>query len=34
VLGVQAAGAVLAFALALRRDAAAPPATAVSPEPA
>jgi O-antigen/teichoic acid export membrane protein len=34
VLGVQAAGAVLAFALALRRDGEAPRATAVSPEPA
>jgi O-antigen/teichoic acid export membrane protein len=33
VLAVQAVGAVLAFALALRRDNA-PPATAVSPEPA
>jgi hypothetical protein len=38
VLGVQAAGALLAFALALRRDRVrrddAPPATAVTPEPA
>jgi O-antigen/teichoic acid export membrane protein len=33
VLGVQAAGALLAFGLALRRDNA-PPATAVNPEPA
>ncbi len=33
VLAVQAAGALLAFALALRRDNA-PPATAVNPEPA
>ncbi|MBV9050569.1 MAG: hypothetical protein JOY58_20065 [Solirubrobacterales bacterium] len=33
VLGVQAVGALLAFALALRRDSA-PPAPAVSPEPA
>jgi O-antigen/teichoic acid export membrane protein len=33
VLAVQAVGAVLAFTLALRRDSA-PPATAVSPEPA
>lgn len=33
VLAVQAVGALLAFALALRRDNA-PPATAVSPEPA
>jgi O-antigen/teichoic acid export membrane protein len=33
VLAVQAVGAVLAFALALRRDNA-PPATAVTPEPA
>jgi O-antigen/teichoic acid export membrane protein len=33
VLGVQAAGALLAFAMALRRDNA-PPKTAVSPEPA
>jgi len=33
VLAVQAVGAVLAFAMALRRDSA-PPATAVSPEPA
>jgi O-antigen/teichoic acid export membrane protein len=33
VLAVQAAGALLAFAMALRRDSA-PPATAVSPEPA
>ena len=33
VLGVQAVGALLAFALALRRDNA-PPKTAVSPEPA
>jgi O-antigen/teichoic acid export membrane protein len=33
VLAIQAVGALLAFALALRRDNA-PPATAVSPEPA
>jgi O-antigen/teichoic acid export membrane protein len=33
VLAIQAVGAVLAFALALRRDSA-PPATAVNPEPA
>ncbi|MGI8414286.1 MAG: hypothetical protein ACR2LV_11230 [Solirubrobacteraceae bacterium] len=33
VLGVQAVGALLAFGLALRRDSA-PPAPAVSPEPA
>jgi len=33
VLAVQAVGALLAFALALRRDSA-PPATVVSPEPA
>jgi O-antigen/teichoic acid export membrane protein len=33
VLGVQAVGALLAFAMALRRDNA-PPKTAVSPEPA
>ncbi len=33
VLAVQAVGALLAFALALRRDSA-PPATAVNPEPA
>lgn len=33
VLAIQAVGAVLAFALALRRDNA-PPATAVNPEPA
>ena len=33
VLGVQAVGALLAFALALRRDTG-PPATAVNPEPA
>ena len=33
VLGIQAAGALLAFAMALRRDNA-PPRTAVSPEPA
>jgi O-antigen/teichoic acid export membrane protein len=33
VLAVQAVGALLAFGLALRRDSA-PPATAVSPEPA
>jgi O-antigen/teichoic acid export membrane protein len=33
VLAIQAVGAVLAFGLALRRDNA-PPATAVSPEPA
>jgi O-antigen/teichoic acid export membrane protein len=32
VLGVQAVGALLAFALALRRDSA-PPATVVTPEP-
>jgi O-antigen/teichoic acid export membrane protein len=33
VLGVQAVGALLAFAIALRRDSA-PPKTAISPEPA
>jgi hypothetical protein len=33
VLGVQAVGASLAFAMALRRDSA-PPATVVTPEPA
>jgi O-antigen/teichoic acid export membrane protein len=33
VLGIQAVGALLAFALALRRDNA-PPATAATPEPA
>jgi O-antigen/teichoic acid export membrane protein len=33
VLGIQAVGALLAFAMALRRDNA-PPKTAVSPEPA
>ena len=33
VLAIQAIGALLSFALALRRDSA-PPATAVSPEPA
>jgi O-antigen/teichoic acid export membrane protein len=33
VLAVQAVGAIVAFALALRRDSA-PPATAVNPEPA
>ncbi len=33
VLGIQAAGALLAFGLALRRDSA-PPATAATPEPA
>ena len=32
VFAVQAVGAVLAFALALRRDAGAPPAAEVAPE--
>jgi O-antigen/teichoic acid export membrane protein len=34
VLAVQAAGALLAFVLALRKDSSAPPRAAVSPEPA
>jgi hypothetical protein len=32
VLAVQAVGAVLAFALALRKDTGAPPAPEVTPE--
>jgi O-antigen/teichoic acid export membrane protein len=34
VLAIQAVGALLAFSIALRRRDSAPPATAVSPEPA